>query len=100
MAENMHKQEWIDAVLGSTEGMSRAEPPEYLFERVIYGLNRPVTVKIIPMPVKQWVAAAILLLALNIGSVVYVTNQNKKAGTVNTDGGLAAEMQLESTYNY
>ena len=100
MANNMHKEEWIDAVMKSTHGMSRAQPPTDLFEKITSKLNGRETVKIISMPVKQWAAAAILLLALNIGSVVYFTSQNNKSRVSNTTNSLAAELQLGSTYNY
>ena len=99
MANNMQKEEWIDAVMNSTEGMARANPQMDLFEKITFKLNNQA-VRIISIPMKQWAAAAILLLALNIGSVVYFAKQNKKTGVANTDSGLAAEMQLESTYNY
>ncbi len=59
--------------------MTRAQPSRDLFEKVTSGLNaQGVRFKIISFPIKKWAAAAILLLALNIGSVIYYTSQNTK----------------------
>ena len=54
------------------------------------------------LPVKQWAAVAILLLALNVGSVIWYTT-NERNGTAETAAGgnpFAAQMQSVSTYNY
>jgi hypothetical protein len=100
MANNMHKQEWIETILNSTKGMSRATPPADLYEKITSGINDTKTVRIIPIPVKQWAAAATLLLALNVGSVLYFTSHSKSVTNTANSSGLAAEMQLEIIYNY
>ena len=100
MVNNMHKEEWIDSVMNSTKGMARAQPPTALFENITSKLNSREPDKTISLPIKQWAAAAIVLLALNIGSVVYSASQNKKIKVTNITNPLAAEMQLMSTYNY
>ncbi len=94
-----NKEKWIDEVLNSTGGMSRAVPDNGLYEKVVARIKTRQT-NIIPFPVKRWVAAAILLLALNIGSVIYFMSQNRGAYTASTDTPLAIELQSSSTYNY
>ena len=98
MAHNTDKENWINEVLQSTQGMNRATPKADLFERITAGMANPSSVKATRLPVKQWAAAAIILLALNIGSVVYFTSQKKTNDSAKNP--FAAAMQVESTYNY
>ncbi len=100
MKHNTNKEKWIDEVLGSTHGISRAQPGTGLYEQVQARLRNPRQINSTPFPVKQWVAAAILLLALNVGSVVYLTGTNKKASITSTENPLAVEMQSLTSYNY
>lgn len=100
MPETMDKERWIDGVLNSTEGMRKAEPEANFYQQVLQKINRPATVKGVTMPLKQWAAAAILLLALNISSIVYFMDHGRKAGNMGGGNPLAAEMQLGTTYNY
>jgi len=99
MEHNINKDKWIDEVLNSTWGMSRAQPVAGLFEQITAKLSEPQTIKMIAFPVKQWVAAAIVLLALNVGSVIYFA-QNKGGVTNSKENPLAMEIQSASTYNY
>jgi hypothetical protein len=96
----MNKQQWIEEVLASTEGMSRAEPSIDFYEQVKNKLGRPSTGKVIQLPLKQLAAAAIILLALNIGSIVHFIGHNTKSGNNISGNPLLSEMQVESTYNY
>ena len=100
MGNNESKKQWVDEVLGSTDGMSRAQAPADLLERVMTKMAAPEQVKTIGIPVKQWVAAAAILLALNISSVVYFASRHSKAQVSNNANPLAAEMMTGSTYNY
>ena len=65
MADKMQKQEWVEEAITSLQDMSRANAPADLYEKVIVGINRH-SARIVPIPMKQWAAAALLLLALNI----------------------------------
>jgi hypothetical protein len=100
MANIPDKEKWINDVLDSTQGMLRASPDADLFKKITAGLTNTQLVNTRPLPVIQWAAAAILLLALNIGSVVYLTNQHTKTTESQTTNPIAAAMQAESTYNY
>jgi len=100
MEQNNKKEQWIAEVLNSTEGMDKAQPGVDLFEKVMRNLDKPQGSRTVRLPVKQWAAAAVLLIALNVGSVIYFTQRN--AGTERTDTAnpLAAEILPGSTYNY
>jgi hypothetical protein len=100
MANNGQKEAWIDEVMGSIHGMERAQPPVGLYSKVMAGIQAQPAARVIAMPVTRWAAAAILLLALNIGSVFYVTTQNKKTTPASAGNALASELQTVSTYNY
>ena len=99
MENNINKEKWIDEVFNSTQGMNRAQPGADLYEKITDKLSRPHPVSL-PFPVKRWIAAAVLLLALNVSSVIYFNSQEKKTASVNTSSPLASEIQTETTYNY
>ena len=95
------KEKWINEVMNSTTDMQPALPPIDLYEKITLRLNKPEKVRTIALPVKQWAAAAILLLTINIGSIIYSMEHNKKTLKTNTTSSpIAIEMQLESIYNY
>jgi len=96
--DNLNKERWIDEVMGSTSGMARAQPGHDLYDQVMLRLSRPVTISGSTFPLKQWAAAAILLLALNAGAIAYALDN--KAHHNNNPNPLASEMQLGLTYNY
>ena len=98
MENNANKEIWINGVLESTSGMQRAMPRTGLYDRVMSGLNGQA--KGIPMPSKHWIAAAILLLIFNVGSIVYVMSQNKKTPSTAISATLFTEIQSTATYNY
>ncbi len=100
MKNSINKEKWIDEVLESTKGMSRAEVPHDLFEQLTSKLMEPAKPKIVAIPAKQWIAAAILLLALNAATAVYYVSKNYKSATVVSSNPIALEIQGESTYNY
>jgi negative regulator of sigma E activity len=95
MENNNSKDQWIDEALNSTNGMRKAQPGNGLYDKVIGNLSRPAVRK----QVTRWAAAAILLLALNIGSVLYNKNRNSSTPQ-SSENPIAAEMQAETTYNY
>jgi hypothetical protein len=100
MTNNTNKEKWIDEVMNSTQGMSRADPDNDLLDKITSKLNSPNAVKTTPLPVTQWAAAAILLIALNVGSVIYFTNHNKTMATATNNNPFATEIPSVSTYNY
>ena len=98
MATN--REQWIDDVMASASGISRAQPSPGFYEGVSAKISAPVATRTIAIPLKQWVAAAVLLVAINIGSVIYFTTRNSRAAVSNNVNPFAAELQEGSTYNY
>lgn len=93
------KEEWIDEVIGSVKGIQRAKPGADFFDKVSAGLSRPAKRKVFELPVKQWAAAAVILLALNICSVIYFTHESRRAAVPAVNNPFAI-IQVETTYNY
>ena len=100
MEQNNKKEQWIAEVLNSTEGMNKAQPGVDLFEKVMRNLDKPQSGRTVRLPVKQWAAAAVLLIALNVGSVIYFTQRNAGSERTDTANPLAPEILPGSTYNY
>ena len=101
MENNRQKEQWIDEVLHSTQGMLRAEPSAGFMAGIEAKLRHPQGKKSLSFPIK-WAAAAVLLLALNIGSVVYATGKAHKAATpapADTNP-FARDLQSQNLYNY
>jgi hypothetical protein len=100
MNSSSDKEQWINALMDSTRDMTRAQPGKHLYAQVMLQLNNQTSLKPMRQPVKELMAAAILLVALNAASIVYYNNQNKKAGNMAAVQPFALEIQTESTYNY
>jgi len=101
MANNTHKEQWIDQVMSCASGMSRALPPSYLVGKIMTAVNAPVIkAQLVAIPVRRWAAAAIILLMMNIGSVIYFTGRSRNVVLDNTENTMFSEFQTESTYNY
>ena len=95
----MNKEKWINEVMESTAGMQRATPMPGLFDRIAVAAGRQVHTTI-HIPSKKWIAAAILLVMLNIGSVLYAIGQHKHEQNTVASNTLFTEIQTGSTYNY
>lgn len=99
MADNNHKEQWIDKVLNSTSGMQRAEPYGGLYARVMMRADLTGRPTIISFPVKKWAAAAVILLALNIGTMAYF-QLRQKTHQNNPVASLSGYIENTSVYNY
>lgn len=100
MINNTNKEQWITNVLDSTKGMVHAEPKTDIYEQVFRKLAAEKAPKNIAVPIKQWAVAAVILLTLNIGSVLYALTQDTPKEQTATINPLAAEMQAGTMYNY
>ncbi len=96
----MNNEKWVNDVMNSTTGVQRAVPPDGLYEKISLSISNPKKTTIIPFPVKHWAAAAMFLLAVNIGSAIYAIGQGRKSQHMVVTNPIAAEIQLQSTYNY
>lgn len=73
------KEEWINDVFNSIEGIKRASPPNDLFIKVESLLSRKGKNYYIPIRKLSWsVAAAIFLIAINIYSISSSMKINNK----------------------
>ncbi len=97
MTNNTGKEKWIDDVLNSVQGMSRIHP-QGVYDNAMANLGKPRTVTH-PFPVMRWAAAAILLLALNIGSAIYYKSNVRVSSNTSSENPLALQFQ-SSSYNY
>jgi hypothetical protein len=98
MEHNTDKEKWINEVLDSTRGIRRAQPGNDLFDRVTTRLSRSGTA--VRLPLVRWAAAAIFLVVLNVGSVIYDTHQGSHSAPLTGESAIATEMQSVTTYNY
>lgn len=101
MENNEAKHAWIESVLNSTEGIQHAQPSPGLYDQIYKKLNKKKA-KIVKLPVVKWAAAAMLLLMINIGTIIYYTNRNKSrniAEQVNQNP-FTTELQMNNSYNY
>lgn len=97
MTNNTGKEKWIDDVLNSVQGISRIHP-QGVYDNAMANLNKPRTVTH-PFPAKRWAAAAILLLALNIGSAIYYKSNIRVSSNASSENPLASQFE-SSSYNY
>ena len=100
MENNSNKELWINEVLGSTKGMVRPQPVPELYTGIMQKLNDSKEGIKVRMPLRQWAAAALLLLAVDAGSVVYYTSRSGKTNERNTGNSIAMEIVSTPTYNY
>jgi len=91
------KEEWIDETLGSLEGIKRAKPPVDLFDKIEIQIKQGKTKTIYFTQWRPAIAAAVLLLVLNVFAARLYT---QKSSSVETEMGLeiAYETQLISDF--
>ncbi len=95
----MNKEKWINEALDSTAGMQRAAAPAGLFTGITNRIGSSIDTS--PVSAKRWIAAAILLLAVNLGSALYaVASRAEKTGNTASSSTPFSEIQAGTTYNY
>ena len=95
----MNKEQWVNEVLESTTGMHRAAPHPGLFDRVT-ALANGHRHHSAPIPARKWVAAAILLVILNVGSILYALDRHRDERNTVASNTLFSDIQTGSSYNY
>ena len=102
MNDNMNKEQWVNAVIGSTNGMKQAEANPYLYQKVLHKLkeqNQPV--EVLPgFVVRRWAIAATVVMILNVLTVVHYTTTGANVSKEQAQNALSQEMGLNSTYNF
>lgn len=92
------KDKWKDDVLNSMKGSRRAVPPPGLLAKIEAEIGAPEA-RVIPM--RQWsyaVAAALLVLLLNVFAMRQIVQTNARSTTEQVAGN-DAEQVLISNYN-
>jgi hypothetical protein len=89
----MNRENWIDEVLNSTQGMQQAAAPADMADRAWQGIRTTAATR--PGLLRAGIAAAIVLVALNIGSVMHYRHQKSA-----TDNKVPAQETIESTRIY
>ena len=101
MKNNTDKEKWIEEVLMSTKNRTGAQPRADLYDQIMRNLGQPGLVKSAAIPIRQWAAAAVILLAINTASVIYYTRHNySKTPIAESANSIALEIQSAPTYNY
>jgi hypothetical protein len=93
-----NKERWIEDVLQSAGKIGRAAAPGGLEEKVFVRLregNRPVEVS---LPIGRWAAAAVLLIVLNVGSIMYASSRQAPADKVQDP--LTSDLVSGNQYSY
>lgn len=98
MNSDKGREEWINSVLGSTNGMQRAQPRGPVYDRAMAALAWPDSNQGRPVFVR-WAAAAVLLVVINVASVYYYNNSTKEQTSSGTNP-VAAELESVAVYNY
>jgi hypothetical protein len=102
MMEN-NREKWVNEVLNSTEGMQPAAGNPFLYEKLMYRMQKQTKVRAAyeKRYVPQLIAVAACVLVLNCISVVhFIKNEKKDARMEQGGGGLGQEMNNGTVYNY
>lgn len=97
MTNNTGKEQWIEEVLRGADNIARPQPRLNVYDGVMQRLAHPSDTTY-TFPVKRWVVAAVLLLALNVTSVLHYRENSTAAE--HQENPLAMQIQSSSTYNY
>jgi hypothetical protein len=69
----MNKENWIEEVLQSTDGIQRAVAPAHMADRAWAGVRMAARPR--PGLLRTGIAAAVVILAVNVGTVVHMIRQ-------------------------
>ena len=100
MDHNTKREKWIDEVLESTIGMVPAQPDSGLHERVMRKIDASKTNTTSAIPLRGWAAAAVLLLAINMLSVIRYTKRSGDKAPATGTNAIAFQVQSAPSYNY
>lgn len=89
------KEQWVNEVLQSLDGIEKAEPKADLFAKITDKISKGEVTKIIPLQQLRWVAAAACII---IGVNIYVFTSGITT-TKNTNINTTETYQILSNYS-
>ena len=102
MKQEQHKEQWINEVMASVEGMERPDANPFLYEKIKYRMEQGSNVRhsFNRTSVVGWAAAVVMLLAINGVSIVNKISREKHTLHTEAYNAIAPEMQTQTIYNY
>lgn len=83
--QDMGKEQWIDGIINSTEGMQRAQPPVSVLHKIEQRLGGSPA-RVVPLRTVSLAAASILLLVMaNLFVIRHQENNIGKSGQSSVD---------------
>lgn len=102
MKQAQDKEQWINEVMGSAEGLQRPAGNPFLYEKIKYKMERRSEVA--PTAGKKmawgWAMALVVLLAVNGVSIVNKISHEKRAQETAAINSLVPEMSTQTIYSY
>ena len=100
--ENLGSDKWVEIVMNSTNGMERAIPQNNILKKIELKLNNNKQYVASTYIIKWSVAAAVLLLFINFGSIVFSIKTHSKKIYLSgiAENYTAPEFQNITTYDY
>ena len=102
MKQMKERDQWISEIMNSTEGIQRPDANPFLYEKIKYRMQHGKAVNHLPGKVSLagWVAAIIILLAVNGLSIAGKIRREKHVLHREAYNSLGAEMMTQTIYNY
>ncbi|MBS1586442.1 MAG: hypothetical protein JSS82_12945 [Bacteroidetes bacterium] len=102
MKQVQDKEQWINEVMGSTDGIQRPAGNPFLYEKIKYKMERGS--ETVPVAGKKmawgWAMALVALLAVNGVAIVNKIAHEKKAQAAAAINSLVPEMSTQTIYSY
>lgn len=94
----MQKEKWINEVLESTKGLTKAQPSPFLFEKIAQAIETAKQQAPVLKPGLKWAFAisVIILVTVNLFSVIKNSSSEKNKTVV----GVHSEYDHSTIYNY
>lgn len=98
---NTEREKWIDEVLGSTKGKTPASATPFLYEKVMFRVQKGNKTENVADRdfVYKWAAVIVLLIGINGVAIVNALSHKHHSGMTH-EQSIFSEMESSATYNY
>ena len=79
------KNKWIDDIIESANSLNRAEPRSVVFDNILGEIESEKVQKIPLTKIKYSIAAAIIIVSINIYSVIGLSNYESNQSSTNNE---------------